>query len=325
MELIRELRSTHALQDAEQQVKKQERQATLALQRQRRLHEHKEAFIDEGLSSLEGSSLGDQLDFLGKELVRLQEERRIHAFSMLAERQRRIREAEESGRRQVEERRRREQDEIFKQVIKVHQTSVDTYLQDVILSSLDQTAHSQAREEVQEMAKTINDVAYEMEENRTQLESEEIVADLVHSFLLPEAQKRDVREKVQRTQRKHLVAAHTEIYSLGEEVISQHPRPLTAPEKSPDTTQTSTDTSGTSNGQVFGKTSPQPGSKKATPVPSVAASPAGSLPPSRKGSMAEDDPKGSRAGSPQDTAGSRKGTPAGSAKGSRPGSASSQQ
>lgn len=40
MELIQELRSTHALQEAEQTVKKQEKQATLALQRQRRLHEH---------------------------------------------------------------------------------------------------------------------------------------------------------------------------------------------------------------------------------------------------------------------------------------------
>ena len=40
MELIRELRSTHALQEAEQTMKKQEKQATLALQRQRRLHEH---------------------------------------------------------------------------------------------------------------------------------------------------------------------------------------------------------------------------------------------------------------------------------------------
>ena len=75
-----------------------------------------ESHIDEALSELEGRSLGDTLDFLSKELIRLQEERRIHAFSMLAERQRRIREAEESGRRQVEERRRREEDEVFKQV-----------------------------------------------------------------------------------------------------------------------------------------------------------------------------------------------------------------
>jgi len=68
------------------------------------------------LSSLEGESLGDMLDFLTKELVRLQEERRIQAFTLLAERQRRIREAEEAGLRQQEERRRREHDEIFKQV-----------------------------------------------------------------------------------------------------------------------------------------------------------------------------------------------------------------
>ena len=40
---------------------------------------------------------------------------------MLAERQRRIREAKESGRRQLEERRRREEDEIFKQVRSVFQ------------------------------------------------------------------------------------------------------------------------------------------------------------------------------------------------------------
>ena len=57
------------------------------------------------------------LDFLSKELVRLEEERRIHAFALLAERRRRIREAEEAGKRQIEERRRRQDDEIFKQVV----------------------------------------------------------------------------------------------------------------------------------------------------------------------------------------------------------------
>ena len=41
MELIKELRSTHALQSAEQEVKRQEKQATLAVQRQRMLHDHK--------------------------------------------------------------------------------------------------------------------------------------------------------------------------------------------------------------------------------------------------------------------------------------------
>lgn len=69
--------------------------------------------IENHLGDLEGRVLADMFDFLSKELVRLQEERRIHAFAMLAERQRRMREAEESGRRQVEQRRLKQEDQIF--------------------------------------------------------------------------------------------------------------------------------------------------------------------------------------------------------------------
>ncbi len=86
------------------------------MQRQRHVTAQANELVDEVLQSLEGEAVCDMMDFLSKELIRLQEERRIHAFAMLAERQRRMREAEESGLRQVEERRRREDDEIFKQV-----------------------------------------------------------------------------------------------------------------------------------------------------------------------------------------------------------------
>ena len=114
--LIKEVASTHALQEADQAATKLQKQQVIAMQRQRRLNEQKDEFMDEVFQSLEGEAVCDMLDFLSKELIRLQEERKIHAFAMLAERQRRMREAEESGLRQVEERRRREEDEIFKQV-----------------------------------------------------------------------------------------------------------------------------------------------------------------------------------------------------------------
>ncbi|XP_070549252.1 cilia- and flagella-associated protein 91-like [Ptychodera flava] len=241
LELIRELRSTHALQEAEQQMKKQEKQATLNLQRQRRLHEHKESFVEEAMAQMEGAANADMLDFLSKELIRLQEERRIHAFSMLAERQRRIREAEESGRRQLEERRRREEDEIFKQVVKVHQNSVNTYLEDIIMMSVDYTADTQARAEIQELAAKINDIAYEMEDRRTKLDSEEIVAELVHGFLLPEVQKQTVKEKVKNQQRKHLLAAHNVIHKETEETMAMHPKPST-PKSKPDAEKARTPT-----------------------------------------------------------------------------------
>jgi len=47
IELIRELRSTHALQSAEQQILKDDKQATLLFQRQQHLYEHKVRYTSE--------------------------------------------------------------------------------------------------------------------------------------------------------------------------------------------------------------------------------------------------------------------------------------
>ncbi|XP_048360403.1 cilia- and flagella-associated protein 91 [Sphaerodactylus townsendi] len=221
LELIQELRTTHALQEDKQLLKKAEKQVMLALQRQRDLHEHKVSMIEKHLARVEGRAIANLVDFLSKELIRLQEERRIHAFAMLAERQRRMREAEESGRRQVEERRRREEDEIFRQVVHVHQKTVDSYLEDVILNSMEKTADEQAREEIQKAAMEINDVAYEMEKRQTRLQSEEIVAELVYRFLIPEVQKMAIKEKVRQAQRKHIHAAHQIIHGTITEAFAR--------------------------------------------------------------------------------------------------------
>ena len=49
-------------------------------------------------------------------------------------------------------------------VVKVHQNTVDVYLEDVIMSAVDATSDMQARQEIQEMAIKINDIAYVMED-----------------------------------------------------------------------------------------------------------------------------------------------------------------
>ncbi|XP_052420496.1 cilia- and flagella-associated protein 91 [Carassius gibelio] len=226
LELIQELRTTHALQKEEQDKKEVEKQVKLALQRQRDIQSEKVSQIESSISGLSGGVIVDMLDFLSKELLRLQEERRIHAFTLLAERNRRIREAEESGRRQIEERRRREEDEIFKQVVKMHQDTVDMYLEDVILGSINQTADAQAREEIHRTAEELNNITYAMEETRNSQQSEEIVAELVYRFLIPEVQKTAVRERVRQSQRRHLEAARSIISSSsGSSAISQLPSP----------------------------------------------------------------------------------------------------
>ncbi|NXP44529.1 CFA91 protein, partial [Heliornis fulica] len=49
------------------------------------------------------------------------------------------------------------------QVVKVHQSTIDSYLEDMILSSVESTAEEQAREEIQRLAAEINAIAHEME------------------------------------------------------------------------------------------------------------------------------------------------------------------
>ena len=50
------------------------------------------------------------------------------------------------------------------QVVKVHQTTVDAYLEDVVSSAIDRTANTQARQEIQQMATVINDAAHDAEQ-----------------------------------------------------------------------------------------------------------------------------------------------------------------
>ncbi|KAI3356327.1 hypothetical protein L3Q82_017549, partial [Scortum barcoo] len=216
LELIQELRTVHALQREEQELQKTDKELVMNLKKQREEVKHKTSQEEASQARVVGAELEHLFDTLSKELIHLQEERRIHAFTLLAERDRRLREAEESGRRQVEERRRREEDEIFRQVVQVHQETVDLYLEDIILGTLEQTADQQAREEIHRKAKEVNDIAYAMEESQNSLQSEEIVSELVYSFLIPEVKKISVRQRVHQRQRRHLQAARSIIHGTAE-------------------------------------------------------------------------------------------------------------
>ncbi|KAF3843154.1 hypothetical protein F7725_002003 [Dissostichus mawsoni] len=216
LDLIYELRTVHALQREEQELQKADKGLVMSLKKQRDKHRHESSQEEASQARVVGAELEHIFDTLSKELIHLQEERRIHAFTLLAERDRRLREAEESGRRQVEERRRREEDEIFRQVVQVHQETVDLYLEDIILGTLEQTADEQAREEIRRRAKEVNDIAYAMEESLNNLQSEEIVSELVYSFLIPEVEKITVRQRVHQRQHRHLQATRSIIQGTAE-------------------------------------------------------------------------------------------------------------
>lgn len=156
-----------------------------------------------------GREIGQTLEYLNKELVRFKEERRIFAMVMLAERQRSMREAEEKGKRQEEESRRAKQDEMYRQVMSVHQGTVDSYLEGILSHTIDATAKKQAMVEANARAAFLNNVVDDLE--GAGQSDEDVVKDLVGTFLLPEVSRTDLRLQVKKEQAGLLAAAHEEL------------------------------------------------------------------------------------------------------------------
>merc|ERR1712048_242629 len=210
-DLLAELRAVKALEVHEEKALLERKKAIELQQKADISRKQKDKVVESIIAEFVGNTIADKLDFVSKELIRLQEERRFHALSLLAERRRRMREAAESGLRQAEERRRREEDEIFKQVLKVHQDTVDQFLADVVGHASETVAKDQARSQICELADRVGKAAdladqairaAEQEGNITKAQqlTKEICAELVHDFLIPEAARMSQREEEENRQ-----------------------------------------------------------------------------------------------------------------------------
>ena len=170
---------------------------------------YQERIMDGVAEAMQSTIISQTLDSLSKELVRLKEERKIDAMVRLAENERRKREAEESGKRQAEQVLRNRQDVLFKELMSVHQGSVDSYLQSIITKTVDNTSSLQAYQEAKLKVETINGFLDNVERRRNN--PEVIIKDLVSSFLIPDVQRKKVEREVQFKERRFLEAARTTI------------------------------------------------------------------------------------------------------------------
>ncbi|KAH1010791.1 hypothetical protein HUJ05_005034 [Dendroctonus ponderosae] len=214
-ELIQELKYSVGLLKKQKELRSKEKLKVRMQQREETIQSVMVSRLQGTLGKLQGQVVGSILDFLNKELRRLLEERKAHAMCWVNERERNIREAAEAGRRQKEIRRRKEHDEIFKQIVKVTQESVDVYLQDIITEGMDFAGKDEALRYVLALAnkveKEVNqiDKSYAMEGVDTE---DELIADLVHHFVLPEVEKQTVRESIVKQQQHKLKTVHETIY-----------------------------------------------------------------------------------------------------------------
>ncbi|XP_050559411.1 cilia- and flagella-associated protein 91-like isoform X2 [Spodoptera frugiperda] len=212
-ELTEELKTTHGLQKEDKIRIANEESKAREFNARRTETELREDTISALVDELCGGAVSAALDFLEKELRRLKEERRQHAFLMIALREKTMREAAEAGRRQREEHRRREHDEMFKQILGVTQGTVEAYLSEIIEEGVELAAEEDASVRAKAQAMKYHD---ELIENAdlTTATTNEMVAELVQQFLLPHATKTATRLRINMLQNSSLETARSTIFGL---------------------------------------------------------------------------------------------------------------
>lgn len=85
------------------------------------------------------------------------------------------------------------QDVLYGELMKVHQGSVDSYLQSIIMKTIDNTSSLQAYQEAKLKVTAINDFLDKVEKKNNK--PEVIIKDLVSSFLIPDVQRKKVERE----------------------------------------------------------------------------------------------------------------------------------
>ncbi|KAL2727650.1 cilia- and flagella-associated protein 91-like [Vespula maculifrons] len=222
-ELIKELQFAYDIMDHNNEVQQIEKQEIIDIQQKQRNKLLQEEILCEIFDSLEGATVCGILDHLSKELIRLKDERNAHMFALFAERERLKREAAEAGRRQLELNRRRECDEMFRQIIKVDQGSVEIYLDDVIKEEIEEISYQNAEQHILQFFDHVDEISNNTIGNMTDLAEEEMIADMIYNFVLPEVGKFNAREQIKKKQQSYLQSAHAILYENSSDSLPVEP------------------------------------------------------------------------------------------------------
>jgi hypothetical protein len=133
--------------------------------------------------SIAGEVSSSAMDFLSKELIRKEQKDELESLARHANEVRRAREMEESGRRQAEERVRGREDEVYRQVVRTHYGSGESFIDSICEQSVENVASGRAIDELREnpeLAKALLDAA-----QATPRTTESLTRQLVASFLMP--------------------------------------------------------------------------------------------------------------------------------------------
>jgi len=178
--------------------------------------EAKQAAETAAVDKVQGLIMSATLDEMSKELRRNCEEMRIREIVVEAEKQRKVRQCEESGRRQKELELRKEQQECFRQLMLVHNSSAASFIEDLCAEAVETVAQRQAHEEAELKHTRLSGLYDRLEERHASHRA--IAADLVQNFVLPEVQRQEERRAARVEARKFGNAARRALAGVADQV-----------------------------------------------------------------------------------------------------------
>lgn len=183
------------------------------------LEEEPVADVSDAVELTQGHVMGGVLDFISKEVVRQQELKKVRAISNDAEETRRIREAEEKGRRQAEELLRNKQEEQYAEVMAVNRESADAYVAEVTQLAIESLASKRSVVEATVKNELISAVKKQIDGDQSVIR--EAVTNLVTGFLLPEVDRRRRLREAQVEENKYIHAAHETVLDAVKGAVDQ--------------------------------------------------------------------------------------------------------
>lgn len=112
--------------------------------------------------------IGFLLKFLSSELERLQEERKAHAMVLLAERERDRRETWTKTQAEIDIEKRKQCEELYRNVFKAEHDVVTTYLENVLMEGITELSEEEARAYIRKTAKKIDVAATTSKQTKEQ-------------------------------------------------------------------------------------------------------------------------------------------------------------
>lgn len=162
------------------------------------------------IDSVQGHIISKNLDYLSKELVRINQEKMVNAVISKAEEIRRKREADEMGKRQSENLMRKRQDIMYKDILETNQSTVDSYVNALLAGNVNKVSKKQVMKEIEIKANKLNTIVDKIE--GAFIKDDIAVKDLVSSFIIPEIDRKKREDRVELEENRFIETAKNSIH-----------------------------------------------------------------------------------------------------------------